>query len=1623
MQHSRRECRNKKQTLDSQYDELVSEIRKLRLSNKKVDRKIEKLEKLKTQKKRMKQIAFAQGLTDYKETYGVPLLDLLHTLIESAKITREIVGENNLKFLLNLFTTLYNIYKNPEWDVLIVNMTNFFVNHFPQKHADLAMVWFKSAFEVAFPQDDKTSWRSYILSIFESLGSVLGDQIWEKISDFFTKLFILYGATEEFISFDTLDVMTAMSKMKEFQKSIPQAQDLVEMCFNAYEFVTGNWEHIVKGNWSELCLGKNETQEFEVEVRLLEQAFDLVMRKREIELKDKLNLTEKEFETRLNQCIKTAKSLVVRCTSRQQKMAVSNFVKTLTQKQASYWATKSDTPTKEEAYSVKFSGGSSCGKSTLMNMVSKTILYAYGHDPNEQGLVVSTNIEESYESSVLPMHKIIGCDDVANNINRKPNYDRLLNYKNTIPRPLEKAGVEEKGTMFPMNDALLVTTNDETLRAVECSVCPESILRRFDLDVEVRIRSEYQNAFGGLMKLEAMNWSVYEFVLKRFSYIDKEGDPEQKRPPGKIVWDYIPRKEWNPYDDMEHDLSALCRFIAQDVIKHKKAQKSKMQSQSDIESQGFCPECKVPGVLCACGKSEAIAMAGFGTLWSGMSTSELWDTRVALHSVSSLYRKTLLAQKLWHDRTTIRNILMGFISCVCVGSLIGPTFAQCMLFSVVAFSLLKYQKMLQEIDEEISKRSDQLSSLCVDLRTHLETNARKYFAGAAAIFTAYKVYKAVRPLLKSQDKTSFREDCLKIFPRVLDCPKKGQFVFEMQDERDYKEGYSRLTPKETAISKTTTSADLQRAIAKALRVVYIKSAGQMLGTVNGIMVASNVLLVPAHIIPYVFPFDVETTTVPGVPSASTKDQKLTAEYCYIDRAVDQAYIHLASSPASSNFAQFYPEEYPEFYGRDTTLLWKSPENETKISRQVCRPTSEDLQYAGLLEHPGMLWGSRHKITTLTLRKGKGIRYETEFKGFGGLCGAPVIDSQKGIIYGFHVAGYSNSYQGYSTCVIQSQIKTALNALKQTSPTLVVHSAGEIKVDTYGLPYTIVNEKPNYTREDGTKDKTVVTYYGKVLKDGQPMESRARPPYIPTPFEGIVEEFGESKHRPPTKVNDVAKGMKTLNKLTDPVQHYEGDLLIKAINDYKTHTLKAVRENMDDAKDMLRIYSQEEAMDGIGEFGLGGLPNDTSAGFPIQKSKKHCLVRDIMDESLVQVPRQFNENFDIQSEIDRTLECWSNGKRSETIYKASSKVNELLPNAKAVEKVRKFYGSSFANFVASRRVLAGVPRFMRKYWRSTECLVGINATSKEWDEFHEYLTAYSTKNMIAGDFSGFDTRMAAQITSAAANVMISWYQEVGCDEDEIELLRGALSDIVHPNILFDGDLYKFANGNPSGNLITVQLNSICNSIMMRYVYYSMMPHIREPFASNVRLGTYGDDNAMSVKHHCKWYTHTSCQAEFAKLDIGYTMAEKTAESLPYIPIDQISFLKRNFVVHETLGKIVAPIEIDSILKKFYYVKKPNETPLSVGEQFGAYTDGAFREAYLHGRNYYEKFQQSMRNIVTKNPDLKYTVDFIPYEEMTKILKPYYMEEYVNDNKKLFAESIGVEDVVFDEEEDDSGGESA
>jgi hypothetical protein len=840
-------------------------------------------------------------------------------------------------------------------------------------------------------------------------------------------------------------------------------------------------------------------------------------------------------------------------------------------------------------------------------------------------------------------------------------------------------------------------------------------LRRFALDVEVRVRPEFQNDFGGLIKQDTINYSVYELVLKRFSSIDPDT--------GDINWDILSREEWNPHgpEDVENHLSGLLKFIVNDVKRHISAQKKRRAAEKELEDCEFCPKCHVPTMLCACE-----AEAQIGNLFTGMNTRELWDARAALTNLGFFldrkHRNLIFYQRLWTKRTVLKRFLGLFLLSLISGIYFSPLLARFVLCAWLAFGYYQKCSFVNEVDKELARRKDRLSSLCLSTREHLRENATKYFAIGGSLILLYKLYQ-LRRRSYTQDTSSILEVGSEVFENKVDCPAPGKFAYA-QDERDYKEGYSRIPPKVSHKSATTTSANLHAQVARSLRQVFIYSKGKTLGSVNGIMVASNIIMVPSHAVPRTFPFDIETTTSPGVPSAKTKDQKLTEEFCVIDRERDVAFIHLASAPASTSFVDYFPEEQPKFRSRSTRLLWKSPRNEVKTSVQPLYEMSKDLTYYGTIEKEGMLWGTTNVTTSYTLGKDAGFQADLEFNSFAGLCGGLYVDQDKAIIYGMHIAGYPGSSKGFVSVVLRKTIREAISKLDKTSPTMVVHSAGDVRVDAYQQSYTITNAKPLYLREDGTKEKTTVSFIGRVLKDGLEMTSNARTPYVKTPFVGVVGEFGPSLHRPPTSPNDTAKSMKTLNKLTDPVQHYEGQLLTKAIQDYKEQTLKCIRENKDECKDFFRIYSQAEALDGIGEFGLGGMPNDTSAGFPINKSKKSCLKRDPMDESLVMVPREFSEEYDVQAEVDYTFDCWSKGLRSEPIYKASSKVNELLPNKKAVEKVRKFYGSPIANFVASRRVLAGIPRFMRRFWRDTECLVGVNATSKEWEDLYNYVTSKS-----------------------------------------------------------------------------------------------------------------------------------------------------------------------------------------------------------------------------------------------------------------------------------------------------------
>lgn len=1536
--------------------------------------------------------------------------------------------EDLLKILSSVITALYNINNDRSCLTLSINITNVLVQHLPYDKVQAFMellcdssgVVYDKFRKVVSQSDDGTveqedrNMSQKIWSFLTGMTDVVNDMRVQQVEEFCIKISALFYSVRSYCDFEQLDIKTALKKFRDLKKLSNDTTSVVDSLMSAYMFVVVHWKQLVSGDWSCVFLGKDTAEAFEKEVQLLRQQYTFVVSGRAEELKSQYGRTEKQFEEALAECIKRCDLLTKQASSVNQRITLQRYISELRDLETSIYLMKAGSPERKQPYGLLLSGPSKTGKSTLVNQLCAVILNEFGH-AYDNGMVTTANIDEKFESTVEPHHKIIVCDDVANSANLRPNFDRILNYINTVPRSLEKAGVHEKGCKYPMNDACIVTTNVPHLNVMEHSNCPESILRRFGLHVEVKIAEAFSTPSGGIVDMDETRFDIYELTLKRFSEID----PTCKGAKG-ILYDVIPFEEWNPSGDHKNDIACLLQYLRKDLRAHNQRQAKRAVMQRELRKGEMCDSCKNPKVVCACGckaTKEDVVVAESAAEVLAYATEKLWKIRNVTTSgglslwnnMSSGLMTMQFMSYLYHHRSYFRNIVIGSLlvsilmglKTLQTGNMIYVTL---LFYSFPLFVGYLMYSVRKEVDQIIATRKDALSSICHSMKSYCKEHSKQALVLVTSIYFLYRLYKAVRP--NTQDTSTYLPKATEIFEKVIPGPDTKYYRPSVDGE--FEDGYTRLPPHLIGPSATTTSNDLQMMMAKALRLVTVKTKGGYLQNIQGLIVKGNVLLVPAHVLPQTRPFDVETTTSPGMPSAVTKDQNLGDEHIEFIPRKDLVCIHLPSAPAAKDYTPFFPEEEINFDSRPTVLVGKTNQNKVITSRQAIKPHyngwgKRELKYVGKDEKNGFLYGVRNVTTEITIFNPYSA--ELEFNSYSGLCGAMYVDVDKAIIYGMHVAGYEKgSPQGFLTTVNRCDINKAIAALDQKSPQMVLASRSELRLNTEGTDYTVVNSKPLYMLDGGNKEKSIVTFHGAVLKDGQEMVESARTPYMKTPFTGIQEVFGTANSIPPKFPNSIEKGLKTLNKLTAPVQHYEHDTLLRATDDFSNQVVKAVKDNLAEAQTLIRMYSQQEAMDGVGAAGFKGIPNKTSAGHPYNCSKRKVLKSDPMDPSLPLTPREFDDStYDVQKDVDEIFSLWEKGLRSETIFKASSKTNELLPRAKAESKVRKFYGSNMAFLVNARRVLSGLVLFMRNHSEEFECFVGINPVSNDWTEFHKYITRFGGQRMIAGDFSGFDTTMAQQVSTSAARIIVDIYRAAGVAEEDIVILKACLSDICNPNVLFMGNLYNFANMNPSGQPITVQLNSIVNSIMMRYVYYKIYPESCTPLSTHVSLATFGDDNLMDVARTAPKFTHTNCQREFEKIGIGYTMADKGAESRPYITIDEASFLKRGFKKLDHISGIGAPIEEESIIKKFHYCKKPNSSPLPPQEQFAWHCGDAFVEAYLHGRVYYDEFVKKITMVIDQNEILQHRVAFLTYQEMTNKLSQYYSSDYKGGDPFMFAES--------------------
>ena len=565
----------------------------------------------------------------------------------------------------------------------------------------------------------------------------------------------------------------------------------------------------------------------------------------------------------------------------------------------------------------------------------------------------------------------------------------------------------------------------------------------------------------------------------------------------------------------------------------------------------------------------------------------------------------------------------------------------------------------------------------------------------------------------------------------------------------------------------------------------------------------------------------------------------------------------------------------------------------------------------------------------------------------GDCGSLlVIESPLGyFVAGFHVIAQSGVNRIFSVPVTAQTVKSVSDALK-------------FEIQS-GMP--ILSSKSAERSVGELSHKSIFRYfdsgsaavYGSFTGFRRAGKSRVEL----TPLAPILSKSGyKIKFGPP-----VMKGWEpwriAAQDMIHPVVDINGDVLKDCVNSFYDDIIGGLS-----SKDLneLHIYDDFTAINGAdGVAYVDKINRTTSAGNPWKCSKKKFMSA-IPEMYGMQHPVEVSDEI-----MDRAMQIVSTYKKGERAYPnfcAHLKDEPVSFKKIKAKKTRVFTGAPFDWTIVVRKYLLSSIRLIQNNRIIFEAAPGTVAQSYEWHQMYEYITKFGEDRIIAGDYKAFDKRMSPHFISAAFDILIRLCKKSGnYDEDDIMVLEGIKKDTAFPLVDFNGDLVQFYGSNPSGHPLTVIINSLVNSLYMRYAYHLLNPNSEvKTFRDNVSLMTYGDDNIMSVAKHNSWYNHTTVSAAFATMGITYTMADKDAESIPLIHIRDASFLKRTWNFDHDGGAYFAPLDHSSI-EKMLMVWVRSKT-ISTEEQMLAVITSAVREYFFYGRIIYEEKIDLLKNLV-------------------------------------------------------------
>lgn len=1227
---------------------------------------------------------------------------------------------------------------------------------------------------------------------------------------------------------------------------------------------------------------------FEIEVAYLRATKVLIDVGRQTEI-DSL-----EFDRRVEQIVQDTLNGMNNAKSTFEKNLLNNVLKEFKAIQSSRILSKRDF-VREKPYGILLYGGSAVGKSAMANALVRYVLAVNGFDSSPQS-VIALNEFDKFQSEYRTYHSGVIFDDLCNGtVNQTEGNPlmKVIQFINNAPQAALNPNVEMKGNVMIEPKIVLATTNVKTLNARSYTNEPLSIARRFQVTITQSVRPEFCQDGSEMIDpekiLAAFGDDPYpDFALFTVEYACvKPNQAEQ-------------RVDYTPFIHMGKTLEnigirELLEFLSYNSKKHFEQQRCFVSNQKAQSVINLC-KCGLPVTLCTDCEMES-QFSLMPNLFAPLLQCEEFIYNLVinwlLHILDTPFGQSMLyihIRKTIYTRLTecytkdfmisalVFAIILQMIPYYYL-AMIGPYFVVTLLVAGIIFIFLLH-RMLQAYVRYRIRNIPRVSTYIRNLSFATKMKILGFIGGTATLYAFIKFVQYLRTLPTAQASAPIR-----VIPKPGAKMEEEHPKWGMSGQREREKAF-KIDPEVHHDVRTMTTDHMYSSVKR--RQYFLRIAdGDMIAFCNCVPIQSNVLLIPNHIVP--------EKTLPATlskPGASDKNVLIQPESLYNIPNTDFALWYLPELGDQKDIIEYLPQDIPKGKIFEAFMLYN---NNGTIER-----------YDKML------------VTRAITRSSKGGAFESltySFPGqtFKGLCMATIIANDRdGIpfIGGFHLAG--NGSDGAAGFITRDQISAGVKILNDRPGVMISHSAQPFTTSILGVEIGPLVEPHAKAVVHSLKPEAKCAIFGEHNQSRSTPASKVVTSCISDSVERIMS-LPKIHGLPFEMKNDIHK-LVDFEAKSDTAYKFELDSFNKAYDDYSTQVISGVTTH--DLKNV-GILSVDAVLAGYdGVQGINSMEFSTAVGFPLKGPKNRFVTESQRFVEGISCPRDCNE--EIVQEMLRLEAELRQGKRINAVFKASLKDE---PTKYGKTKVRVFGGCNMAFTMLVRKYFLTLSALMQDQKELFECACGLNVYSPQWNTMMIHVFRFGKSRMIAGDYKAFDGKMAIRFMLAAFKILIELAKKSGnFDPEDIVVMNGIAAEISSPTYDHFGTLVQFFGSNPSGHPLTVVINSIVNSLYMRYCYFEIAKTDNwwkvPRFNKVVSLMTYGDDNIMSVKEGYDGFNHTRVAAVLHDAGIEYTMADKESASVPYITAAETGFLKHTAVYDDTLGLYRAVIDENSIQKTLH-----------------------------------------------------------------------------------------------------------